>query len=97
MDLVFLFKCMMGLHDLDLSHYLVTADSSKYNLRHANYQFKIYFFRVAKWWNSLPLHLRKIESLNEFKDHLKSFLHLKDISTFSRFIFPTSLIEGLRA
>ena len=34
MDLVFLFKCMMGLYDLDLS-YLVTADSStcKYNLR----------------------------------------------------------------
>ena len=41
MDLVFLFKCMMGLYDLDLSYYLVIADSSKYNLRHANYQFKI--------------------------------------------------------
>ena len=89
MDLVFVFKCMMGLYDLDLSYYLVTADSSKYNLRHANYQFKIrclkfsYFFKVAKSWNSLPLHLRKIESLNEFKDRLKFFLHLKDISTFS--------------
>ena len=31
-DLVFLFKCMLGLYDLDLSYYLVTADSSKYNL-----------------------------------------------------------------
>ena len=42
MDLVFLFKCMMGLYDLDLSNYLVTADSSaKYNHRHANYLFKI--------------------------------------------------------
>ena len=93
MYLVFLFKCMIGLYDLDLPYYLVTADSSKYNLRHANYQFKIryartnvlkfsYFFRVAKSWNSLPLYLRKIESLNEFKDLLKSFLHLNDISTF---------------
>ena len=97
MDLVFLFKCMMGLYDLDLSYYLVTADSStcKYNLRHqVNYQFKIryartnvlkfsYFFRTVKSWNSLPLHLRKTESLDDFKDCLKSFLHMKDISIFS--------------
>ena len=42
MDLVFLFKNMMGpLYDLDLSYYLVTADCSKYNLRHVNYQFKL--------------------------------------------------------
>ena len=94
MDLVFLFKCMMALYDLDLSNYLVTADRSKYNLRRADYLFKIryartnvlkfsYFFRVAKSWNNLPLHLRKTESLKEFKDRLKSFLHLKDITTFS--------------
>ena len=66
MDLVFLFKCMMGLYDLDLSCYLVSADSStcKCNLRHTNYQFKIrhartnvlkfsYFFRTVKSWNTL--------------------------------------------
>ena len=65
MGLVF-FKCVMGLYDLDLSNYLVTADSSnKDNLRYANYLFKIRyartnvlnFFRVAKSWNSLSLHL----------------------------------------
>ena len=39
MDSVFLFKCMMGLYDVDLS-YLVTGDNSIYNLRHASYQFK---------------------------------------------------------
>ena len=72
-DLVFLFKCMMSLYDLDLSHFLVSADSSrcKYNLRHTNYQFKIryartnvlqfsYLFRIVKSRNSLPLHLRTI-------------------------------------
>ena len=58
MDLVFLFKCMMGLYDLDLSYYLVSADNSNYNLTHAYHQFKIryartvlqfsYFFRVEK-------------------------------------------------
>ena len=65
MDSVFLFKCMMGLYDVDLSYYLVTADNSIYNLRHASYQFKTrtnvlnfsYFFRVAKSWNSLPLNV----------------------------------------
>ena len=45
MDLVFLFKCMMGLYDLDLSYYLVTVDSSKYNFRHANNPFKIKYAR----------------------------------------------------
>ena len=55
----------MGLYDVDLSYYLVTADNSIYNLRHASYQFKTrtnvlnfsYFFRVAKSWNSLPLNV----------------------------------------
>ena len=87
---------LMGLYDLDLSYYLVSTDSStcKYNLRHTIYQFKIryartnvlklsYFFRIVKSWNSLPLHLRKTESLDDFKDCLRSFLHMKDISTFS--------------
>ena len=87
---------MMSLYDLDLSYFLVSADSftCKYNLRHTNYQFKIryartnvlqfsYSFRIVKSWNSLPLHLRKIYSLDDFKDCLKSFLHMKDISTFS--------------
>ena len=67
MDLVFLFKCMMGLYDSDLSHYLVSADSStcKYNLRHTNYQFKIryartnvlkfsHFFRIVSKVMQLP-------------------------------------------
>ena len=39
--------------------------------------------------NSLPLHLRKTESLNDLIDRLKSFLHL---STFSEFIFLITLI-----
>ena len=87
---------LMDLYDLDLSYSLVSTDSStcKYNLRHTIYQFKIryartnvlkfsYFFRRVKSWNSVPLHLRKTESLDDFKDCLKSFLHMKDISTFS--------------
>ena len=87
---------LMDLYDLDLSYSLVSTDSStcKYNLRHTIYQFKIryartnvlkfsYFCRIVKSWNSLPLHLRKTESLDDFKDCLKSFLHMKDISTLS--------------
>ena len=46
MDLGFLSKCMMGLYDLGLSYYLVSADNSNYNLRHANYQFKIRYART---------------------------------------------------
>ena len=56
------------------------------------YNFLISLDRVAKSWNSLPLNVRKTESLNVFKDRPKSFLRLRDISTFSKFIFFTSLI-----
>ena len=34
----------------------------------------------------------EIESLNEFKDRLKSFLYLMDVTTFSEFIFLISII-----
>ena len=82
---------------------LLTVPQVKYNLRQTNYQFKIRFartnvlkfssfFRIVKSWNSLPLHLRKTESLDDFKDCLKSFLHMKDISTFSSFTFLTILM-----
>ena len=42
--------------DLDLAHYIVIADSFKYNLRHANYyQFKIRYTRtnILKFYFSL--------------------------------------------
>ena len=42
-----------------------------------------HFFRVAKSWNSLPLHKNKFESLKEFKDRLKSYLRQKDAFSFS--------------
>ena len=45
MDVVFLFKCIIGLYDVDVSTYLVTADCSGYNRGHANYQFKIRYAR----------------------------------------------------
>ena len=35
------------IYDLDLAHYIVIADSSKYNLRHANYyQFQTRYTRM---------------------------------------------------
>ena len=46
MDVVFLFKCIIGLYDVDVSTHLVTADCSRYNRRHANYQFKIRYART---------------------------------------------------
>ena len=67
MDFDFLSTCLLSPYDLDQCYYIVTADNSKCDLRQAIYLFKIryartdvlkcsYFFRVAKSWNSLPLH-----------------------------------------
>ena len=35
------------------------------------------FKSLAKPWNSMSLHLQKLESLKEFKDRLKSYLQQK--------------------
>ena len=55
---VFVFLVRVGpiISYLDMAHKIVTADSSKYNLRHANnYQFKISHTRTSIKKNSLSL------------------------------------------
>ena len=82
------------IYDLDLSYYLVSADNSNYNLRHANYQFKIryartvvlkfslYFFRVAESWNSLLLHFLKTFSRNALKHFYNRRIFLHSLNLF---------------
>ena len=89
-DLTFLFKCNLGLCDINLSHYyLEPAGNSSYNLRNTECSYKIkyartnlfkysYFHRVAKEWNDLPLNLRKIVSITNFKRDLKVHLYNLD-------------------
>ncbi len=88
-DLMFLFKCLLGHYDLDLTKYMEPADNSTYNLRHSECSFKIkyartnalkfsYFFRVVKSWNALPLPLRKSNTIREFRLGLESYLLTTD-------------------
>ncbi len=88
-DLMFLFKCLLGHYDLDLTKYMEPADNSTYNLRHSECSFKIkyartnalkfsYFFRVVKSWNALPLPLRKSNTIREFRLGLESYLLITD-------------------
>ena len=66
MDLLFLFKCLHGHYDLDISNYLKLYDfeHESYDLRNTELTFKIpyartnifkfsFFPRVARLWNSL--------------------------------------------
>ena len=81
---IMIWICHIILCLLTVTHVNITSDilitSLKLDMRELKFS---YFFRIVKSWNSLPLHLRKTESLDDFKDCLKSFLHMKDISTFS--------------
>ena len=87
-DLVFLFKCRLGLCYINLSDYLESAINASYNLRNIECSYKIkyakmntlkfpYFHCVATEWNDLPLSPRKIDSINSFKQDLK--VHLTQI------------------
>ena len=76
--------CHIILCLLTVPYVNITSDMLITSLKLDTQELKFsYFFRIVKSWNSLPLHLRKTESLDDFKDCLKSFLHMKDISTFS--------------
>ena len=73
-DLIFPFKCRLGLCDINLSDFLKSAINASYDLRKVECSYKIkyaktktlkfsYFHRVVKEWNDLPLSLRKIDSI----------------------------------
>ena len=75
LDLIFFYKCLNGLLNINLSKFIISRDTDACNLRNADLSFKIqysrtnilkysYFHRIVKAWNFLPLHVRKSESLN---------------------------------
>ena len=59
------------------------AGDTVQNLESAGLSGRVESTGVAKSSNTLPLRVTKTESLNDFKDGLKSFLHLRAVSTFS--------------
>ena len=84
-DVVFLYKCLNGLLGIDLSGFLDFRDAAPYNLRNADLSFKTryagtntlkfsFFPRTVRAWNSLPTHIRKSDSLPEFKRLCKAHL-----------------------
>ena len=90
LDLIFFYKCLNGLLNINnLSSFIISRDTSAYDLRNADLSFKIqytrtnvlkysYFHRTVKAWNSLPVHVRKSESLSEFKRLCKAYFHQLD-------------------
>jgi hypothetical protein len=89
LDLTFFYKCLNGLLSIDLSRFINSRDTAAYDLRHADLSFKIlysrtnmlkysYFHRTVKAWNCLPVHVRKSESLSEFKRLCKAYFYQLD-------------------
>ena len=91
LDLIFLYKCWNGLLNINLSMFFDSRDNaaSYSNLRNADQSFKIkctrtntlkyfYFHRTVKAWNYLPMHVRKSDSLSEFKRLCKMYFYQLD-------------------
>ena len=68
LDLIFLYKCLNGLLNINLSMFIDSRDNAACNLRNADQSFKIqctrtntlnysYFHRTVKAWNFLPMHV----------------------------------------
>ena len=86
LDLLFLFKCLHGQYDLDVSGYLqfYELEHEHYNLRNTELMFKTiyartdsfkysFFPRVVRSWNKLPISVKKSNSVSKFKQESKSF------------------------
>ena len=86
--LLLTFKCLHGLAPKYLSDLLTVSKPSRYNLRNhmgtlltpASVKFKVtlgdraFKSSAPKLWNSLPLSIRNIQSLNKFKAQIKTYL-----------------------
>ena len=86
--LLLTFKCLHGLAPKYLSDLLTVSEPSRYNLRNhmgmlltrASVKFKVtlgdraFKSSAPKLWNSLPLSIRNIQSLNKFKAQIKTYL-----------------------
>ena len=73
LDLLFLFKCLHGQYDLDVSGYLqfYELEHESYNLRNTELMFKTiyartdtfkysFFPRVVRSWNKLPISVKRV-------------------------------------
>jgi len=89
LDLIFFYKCLNGLLNINLSKFINSRDTAACNLRNADLSFKIqysrtnilkysYFHSTVKAWNFLPLHVRKSESPSEFKRLSKTYFYHLD-------------------
>ena len=86
--LLLTFKCLHGLAPKYLSDLLTVSKPSRYNLRNhmgtlltpASVKFKVtlgdraFKSSAPKLWNSLPLSIRNIQSLNKFKAQIKTYV-----------------------
>ena len=84
--MLFLFKCLHGQYDLDVSGYLqfYELEHESYNLRNTELMFKSiyartdtfkysFFPRVVPSWNKLPISVEKSDSVSKFKQESKLF------------------------
>ena len=97
--LLLTFKCLHGLAPKYLSDLLTVSKPSRYNLRNhmgtlltpASVKFKValgdraFKSSAPKLWNSLPLSIRKIQSLNKFKAQIKTYLFKLAFNSFYNF------------
>lgn len=89
LDLIFFYKCLKGLLNINLSSFIISRKNVAYELRNADLSFKTqyartnmlkysYFHRTVKAWNCLSVHVRKSESLSDFKSLCKAYLYQLD-------------------
>ena len=92
-DLIFLFKCKLGLFNIELSDYVKLRPIPKYDLRAYDVnnfsEFKCrtvyfrnsYFPRVVRKWNSLESNIKSLSSIVSFKSKLRQ-LFLSNLSHY---------------
>ena len=86
LDLKFVYKCLNGLYQFDISRYVTFARNSNHTTRNSSDPnlLKIplcktttfrnsYFNRIVFSWNSLPLNIRTAENVRVFSNKLKTY------------------------
>ena len=93
LDLIFFFKCKVGIYTIDLSNYLTFCAGVTRRLSSGLYlrqncipktsSFRdSYFIRIVNIWNALPINIKASSSLTEFRVKLKEFFFERLRSVF---------------
>ena len=94
-DLIFFFKCLNNMHEVNVLSYVQFTSDNACNTRstveelrlcvpncHTESYKKLYYNRIVQIWNSLPVNVRKAQTITNFRTNIQNIYNEYFMSNF---------------